>query len=153
MRVLNILAIASGLSAMAFAAEPIGTASSSSAFELNGVATRSDGISSWPVMPGDEVRSGISPVVIRFQDGSRMSISEQSRVKLVQNGDAIDVNLTGGEAYFNLAAQSPLRVYNSGRQVGTRSGSISTRNQTGVVDTAGPRATTRRVPPPPVSSQ
>jgi hypothetical protein len=153
MRLLTILAIGSCLAAMAFALEPIGTASSSASFELNGIVTRSDGVSSWPVMPGDEVRSGISPVVIRFQDGSRMSISEQSRVKLVRNGDALDVNLTGGTAYFNLAPQSALRVYNSGRAVGTRSGSIAAGNQAGVVDNAGPRATTRRVPPPPVSSQ
>jgi len=153
MRLFTNFAMACGIGALAFAAEPVGTASSSAGFELNGVATRSEGVSSWPVAPGDEVRAGGAPVVIRFEDGSRITISEQGRVKLVQNGPGVSVNLTAGRAQFSLAAQSAIKVFDLGREVRARSGLVSTGTPTGGGTTGGPRADIVRQPPPPLSTQ
>src|SRR3974390_3566020 len=106
MRFLTSLAVTAVVSAVAFAADPLGTASSSTAFGLNGVSMRSDGVSSWPVMSGDEISSGGAPVMIRFQDGSRVTLGEQSRAKLTDTGNGLTLNVTAGEAQFNLAQPS-----------------------------------------------
>ncbi|HXP84275.1 MAG TPA: FecR domain-containing protein [Bryobacteraceae bacterium] len=156
-RLLTTSVVACCVAAVAFAAAPVGTASSSAAFDLNGVAMPPEGVSSWPVTAGDELRAGGATVVLRFQDGSRIVISEQSRVKLGRNGDTVSVNLAAGAAQFNLAPESALQVLNQGRQVGGRSGSITagTRaggTQAGVGSSGGPQAEIRR-PPPPISTK
>jgi hypothetical protein len=157
MRLVTTMALALCVAAVAFAASPVGTASSSVAFDLNGIAMLPEGVSSWPVTTGDEVRAGTAPVVIRFQDGSRMTLGEQGRVRLVRNGDAVSVNLVGGEAQFSLTPESTLQVLNLGRQVGGRSGAISSRNPPGAGSgggfQGGPRADVPRKPPSPVSTQ
>jgi ferric-dicitrate binding protein FerR (iron transport regulator) len=162
MRFLTTLLVASGAGAVAFAAAPVGTVSSSMAFDLNGVAVMPQGVSSWPVTAGDEVRAGGAPVVIRFQDGSRMTLSEQSRVRLVRNGDNVSVNLVGGDAQFSLTQGSTLQVLSLGRQVGSRNGSITTgtttfKTQPGVGGGGGfgggARPDVPRKPPDPVSTQ
>jgi hypothetical protein len=156
MRILTTFAIASWVAATAFAAAPVGTASSSGAFDLNGIAMAPEGVSSWPVIAGDEVRSGAAPVIIRFQDGSRMTLGEQSRVRLTATGDAVSVNLIGGQAQFALSTDSSMQVLNQGRQVGTRSGAITVRTQavlTGGSGGGGPRPDVPRKPPNPVSTK
>jgi len=151
MRLLNYIPIAALAIGMAYAAEPVGTASSSDQFDLNGVSMRADGVSSWPVMSGDEIRSISAPILVRFQDGSRMTISQQSRVKLSDGGDGLNVNVTGGDVQYSLAPQSLMRVFNGGTAVSSRSGVASTRNQ-GTGKTVAPRAEFR-TPPPPISSK
>jgi len=155
MRFSTTMALALSLVTVASAASTLGTASSGVEFALNGVAIHPEGVSSWPVIAGDEVHSGAGPVVIRFQDGSRVTLGEQSRVRLVRNGSAVSVNLVGGEAQFSLAPESTLQVLNSGRQVGERSGTIVSRTTAGGGGGTqrAPRPDVPRVPPTPVSTQ
>lgn len=154
MRLLTFLVLTSWyLAAAAFATDTVGTASSSASFEVNGVAMRSRGVTSWPVVAGDEVHAVGSPVILRFQDGSRMTIGEESRVKLVRNGDRVSVNLLGGQAQFTLTEQSALQVMNLGREVGYRSGAISTRASPVTRPAGTPQPAIARVPPPPLSTQ
>ena len=150
---ITILASVAITGTMAYAAQPIGTASSSASFSLNGVPMRFEGVSSWPVMSGDEVRSGSSSVTIRFQDGSRMTIGEQSRVKFGENGDSSDVNLTEGSAQYNLVPRSSIRVSNQGKVALGRNGSIAAGSQTSSPSQVNaPKADGRRAPPPVLSS-
>jgi len=142
------------VSALAFAAEPFGTASSTGAFYVDGVAMTAEGISSWPLVAGDELRAVSSPVIIRFQDGSRVTIAEQSRVKLTRSGDAINLSLTGGRIEFNLSPSSNVQVWNGAYRIPARGGTISTPIAGGFAisgPTSAPRAA-RRPPPPPISS-
>ena len=153
MRLPIIFAATLGIAGLAFAADSIGTVSSSAPFELSGVAMRADGVSSWPIVAGDEVRSINAPVIIRFQDGSRITISEQSRLVLVRTGSTLSANLMSGQAQFNLTQESSLQVFNLGWRSVARSGSISTRSVTGGAQVSGPRAEVSRIPPPPVSTK
>ena len=153
MRLFAALAVGCCLGVMAFALEPVGTASSSDEFFLNGVTAATAGVSSWPLAPGDEVRAGRSAVLIRFQDGSRLTLSQQGRLKLQRNGSELAVNVIGGEAQFSLSSQSAIRVLNSGRQVNERSGVISTRVPSTAGSSGGQRPEIVHVPPPPTSTQ
>jgi hypothetical protein len=155
MRLLGPLTLACCVVYVAFAASTIGTASSSATFDLNGVTMTPEGVSSWPITAGDELRAGAGPVIIRFQDGSRMTLNEQSRVRLVRNGNLVSVNLIGGDAQFSLAPASTLQILNLGRQVSGRSGTISSRGSArdGGGSRPAPRPDVPRVPPPPVSTQ
>src|SRR5579872_923471 len=99
-RVLKTLGVAVCIAAFTFAASPIGTASSSASFELNGIPVSPQGVS--PIIAGDEVRSVDAPVSIRFQDGSRLTLGEQSLVKLVRNGETLTANVVAGQAQFAL---------------------------------------------------
>ena len=153
MRRLSSLTITCCAAMMAWASEPVGTASSSDEFALNGVIAKTGGISSWPLAPGDEIHAGRSAVIIRFQDGSRMTLSQQGQVKLARNGSELSVNLTGGEAQFTLSAQSAIRLSSGGRQVNERSGVISTRTPGTASPAPGQRPDIAHIPPPPTSTQ
>ena len=149
---ISCFAIAAGLAAVAPAAAPIGTASSGAGFQLNGVYMRSDGVGSWPVMPGDEIRSGTSSVVIRFNDGSRMTLGEQSQIKLVDSGAGVNVDVASGQLQFNLVAKSAVKVSNQGRAVGTQSGVVTSLRSQPANQPGSLQVESRRVPPPPLSS-
>ena len=154
MRVLKIVTTVACIAALSFGADTVGTAASSASFDLNGVTMNPQGVFSWPLVAGDELRSFGAPVSIHFQDGSRMTLSVQSSIKVVRNGDTLSVNVVSGLAQFSLTPDSGLQVLSAGQRIGTRSGLISPvggTSSSGGTTWTGPREM-RRPPPPAVSS-
>jgi len=126
----------------ALALAPVGTVTSSSAFELSGSAVNIAGVPAWPILAGDSVTAGSSFLTISFRDGSRVTLAPGSRLKIDSSGSS--ANLTGGSMQFLLASGSGLRIFQSSDPVLGRSGSISTGSSP-----TGLKPELAKLPPPP----
>src|SRR5579863_3903839 len=82
--------------AVAFAASPVATITSSGKFELRGVSVKNEGIPSWPVMAGDEIRTLGSSATILFRDGSTVMLSEQAFARVEKSGNKVSFRLLDG---------------------------------------------------------
>ena len=72
----RIIAVALCLSTSLAAQTQIATAVSSSPFELRGARVNpSLAVPTWPVMPGDTIKAGSTPVTITFPDGSSVGLN------------------------------------------------------------------------------
>jgi len=128
----------------ALALAPIGTITSTSSFELSGSSVNIGGVSSWPLIAGQEVVAGTSSLTIVFRDGSRITLAPGSRLKTDSSGSA--ANLTGGSMQFFLTPSSLLKIQNGGLAVGERTGSVSRSSPVAI------HPDLRPLPPPPPPS-
>jgi hypothetical protein len=135
----------------ALALTPIGTITSSSTFELSGSAVTIEGVSSWPLVPGQNVVAGASSLTIVFRDGSRITLAPGSRLDTDSGGSA--VNLTGGAMQFSLVSSSSIKIRNGGVPVGERSGSASRSGLSPSGGTFRPALAKLPAPPKPISSR
>jgi hypothetical protein len=110
---------------VAEAAPPVGSISSSSAFELDGSLVTVEGVPFWPLMAGSNVVSRSSPVYITLRDGSRISLSANSRIRLSSSGQTVSADLVAGSMQFVLAAGSDVKVSRGATPVDGTSGSVS----------------------------
>lgn len=78
------------------ASQPVASVSGSGPFSING-ASLAAGIPSWPVMAGDQIASGSTPVEITLPDGTQLDLSPQSKVTIkIQNG-IVEVIVIAGD--------------------------------------------------------
>lgn len=103
-RVLFLLIVSA---ALALAAAPLATVTSSEPLILNGV-TLGAGVPSTPIVSGDTLFTS-APAVLLFKDKSRLTLEKNSRVKLESDGDKVLVRLLEGVFSYKLAARSPLQ--------------------------------------------
>jgi hypothetical protein len=107
----------------------IATATSSEAFELRGASvSTTNGVPSWPVMPGDVVVSGDAPVTLTFADGSKVVMSVLSKgIVTVENG-VPTFDLQSGLADYSLKGPGAvqLKVYDKTLATKHDQGSLST---------------------------
>ncbi len=125
LRNLTLLTATSLLMGVANAASPLATAGSSSSFEIRGHMLNVAGVPSWPILDGDDVASGGSPVQISFRDGSRITLAPNSRLRIESLEGGASANLTSGTMQFGLVSQSGLRILNNRVPVLGRTGIIS----------------------------
>ena len=104
----SILSVLVGSLGLLSAAEPIATISSTGTFMLRGVTVNSAGVSRWPIMAGDSFESGSSTAVVQFKDGSKVSMSENSKGLIVATGDQISFRLVSGS--MQVAPASGTRI-------------------------------------------
>jgi hypothetical protein len=91
------------LVALAFAQVQVATVTSTSPFQLRGASvTPSQGVPSWPVMPGDKIKAGSAPVTVTFPDGSTITLAPGSEIKVTQSGATPVVTLLSGSASYTL---------------------------------------------------
>jgi hypothetical protein len=109
----------------------IATVSSPSAFTLRGAPVNPGlGVPSWPVLAGDTIKSGNSPVTITFSDGSTITLNSGAEATLDLSGQIPVFRLTKGSASYNLKTLTSVQVMS-----GNQSFTIST--QTGTLSKAG----------------
>jgi hypothetical protein len=100
------------LVSMGLAAGPIATVSSSQSFNLSGHAVTAAGITSWPVVAGDDLATARSPATLYFQDGSSITLSARSSAKLGGSAREPKLTLTSGTVDDKLAAGSKIVITN-----------------------------------------
>lgn len=108
-RLLCLTAIAT----LAFGASPVATISSASAFELHGAAVRTEGVPAWPVMAGDQIGTGVSPALIRFRDGSSVTLSQESTARVEMVDNFLVFRLMSGSMRVTPANNSGIKFFNS----------------------------------------
>jgi hypothetical protein len=92
------------------AASPVATVTSSRAFDLRGATVKPDGVPSWPVMAGDEIKTSSAPARILFRDGSRVTLDAATAVRVEESVSGVNVRLSSGSMEV-LSRSSALQVY------------------------------------------
>ncbi len=95
---------------ISFASAPVANVSSAEPLTLDGHSISAPGVSSWPVVVGDQVATTTAPAIMSFTDGSRLTLAPQSRVKIIGTNAKPTVVLTAGNLEYKLAAGSPLSL-------------------------------------------
>lgn len=99
---------------VSFASVPVGSVSSSQSFALDGHAIKAAGITSWPVVVGDEITTSAAPAVMSFPDGSSIQLAPRSQVKISGNIESPKVVLTAGNLEYKLAPGSTVSLTTEG---------------------------------------
>jgi hypothetical protein len=94
-----------------FAQTQIATITSDSPFQLRGAGvTPGQGVPSWPVMPGDTIQAGSTPLTLTFQDGSTIIVSPGAKAKLDLSGKTPVFQLQSGEAHYSLKTLASVKL-------------------------------------------
>ena len=111
------------LVSVAFAAKPAGTLSTSGAVIISGTRMSAATVSFWPVASGDEIATLDSPAVLILRDNSRIALGQNSKGKLVSDGDRLTFELVSGSVDYNLVSPMSAIVLAGGRLISDGSGS------------------------------
>jgi len=112
-RICNTLKLGLGLAAVAAvcsAAGSVASVSSAQPFSVDGVKLSNPGVTSWPLISNDEVRTDAGAALVTFRDGSAIKLAPQSRVRLAGTTVAPHVILVAGNIDTKLAPGSKLLV-------------------------------------------
>jgi len=94
-----------------YAQGQVATVTSTAPFQLRGANVSTDqGVSSWPVMPGDFIKAGSATVVISFPGGSTITLEPGASAKIRFSGDTPGFQLECGSARYTLSALSAVKV-------------------------------------------
>jgi len=96
------------LAACMWAASPLGSVSSAQPFDLNGANVPVAGVPTWPVAAGDVIATHSAPATIKFCDGSRVVLAENSRARLEGKAGKSVFRLLQGSGEYGLAAHHAL---------------------------------------------
>jgi len=107
----TVFAFASILLVLAVGAQaaPVGAISSASSFEIRGVVVPTEGVSSWPLLAGDEVAAGASPAIIRFNDGSSVVLAAGTRARIESQHGVSTLLLLGGAMSISTSSNPIVR--------------------------------------------
>ncbi|MDP8981628.1 MAG: hypothetical protein M3O35_13690 [Acidobacteriota bacterium] len=106
-----------------FAAKPAGTLSTSGAVIISGTRMSAATVSFWPVASGDEIATLDSPAVLILPDKSRIALGQNSKGKLVADGNRLTFELVSGSVDYNLVSPMSAIVLAGGRLISESSGS------------------------------
>src|SRR6266481_3770744 len=96
---------------VAFAQTQVATITSDSPFQLRGAnITPGQGVPSWPVMPGDAIQAGETPLTITFQDGSTIVLAPGSSAKVDLSGKTPLFQLENGTAHYTLKSTHSVQL-------------------------------------------
>jgi hypothetical protein len=104
------------------AASPIANVSSTEPFKVSGVTVPVAGVSSWPVIAGDELSAGNASVVLTFKDGSRVTLGKNSRATVEGKSKNAALRLLDGAMAFTLSRGSGVRLYSAGSLLNAQAG-------------------------------
>ena len=110
-RSIKFLAVITALAVVVVAQTQVATITSDSPFQLRGVGvTPGQGVPSWPVMPGDAVQAGQTPLTLTFSDGSTIVLSPGATAKVDLAGKTPVFQLQSGSAHYMLKTLSSVKL-------------------------------------------
>lgn len=121
MRNWAVLVLLSTMGLVAWAAAPVATVSSAEDFSLKGAPAPVAGVPSYPVMLGDEVQSGNASTVLRFKDGSKVTLAPHSRARVEESDSHLAVRLIMGGGGYSFSQGTSLRLFAGSQAVPTPS--------------------------------
>jgi hypothetical protein len=102
-----------GFLSAGFAAGPLAMVSSSQPFHLDGHPVTAVGVTSWPVVAGDDLATAKFPAVLYFHDGSSVQLAADSSVTLGGSAEEPKLVLTSGKLGYKLVAGSKIAITNA----------------------------------------
>ncbi len=110
---LKFTAVLASFASFGLAMTPVATVSSAQPFTMDGHSVANGGVSSWPVVVGDEISTASSPAVFYFRDGSSVKLAPGSSAKVTGSAMQPKVVLTKGTLDYKLVAGSKVAVSNA----------------------------------------
>jgi hypothetical protein len=107
-----ILAFISSL-AVGLCSSPLATVANEGPFALNEQTVSARGVLSWPLLAGDRIVTAATPALISFNDGSTISLSPNSALRLSGSEREPVAVLESGALDYNIAKESKLLVSKS----------------------------------------
>ncbi len=99
------------LAVLVLAQTQVATITSDSPFQLRGAGvTPGQGVPSWPVLPGDTIQAGETPLTITFQDGSTLILAPGASAKVDLVGKTAQFQLETGSAHYVLKTLSAVTL-------------------------------------------
>jgi hypothetical protein len=119
------------LATTASAAEPLAVITSAESFEISGVSVPVTGVTSWPLVEGDEVVTKGSGAILMFDNQTKVVLDKDSAVELKRRDRKTTVQLLKGALKYSLPVGSLLQILARGREVDLSSnrGSVSVADQ------------------------
>jgi len=116
LRTVRILFVSAVASLLALGQSQVATVSSSSSFTLRGASvTTGQGVPDWPVLSGDTIKAGNSPVVVTFSDGSTITLDPGAEATVSLSGQTPVFRLVKGSAHYSLKNLTSVQIV-SGNQ-------------------------------------
>ena len=114
----KFIAITVVFTLVVFAQTQIATITSDSPFQLRGAnVTPGQGVPSWPLMPGDTILAGQTPLTVTFPDGSTIILSPGSSAKVDLAGQTPVFQLENGSVHYSLKSVSAVKLMEMSRSV------------------------------------
>jgi hypothetical protein len=104
-RAISILVLAL-LTWSCFGATPVATISSTQPVVVSGITIPTNRVMSWPVAVNDEIATQTAPAVLRFTDGTIVTLQRDSRMRLEAGPTGVEVKMLSGSASYALKARS-----------------------------------------------
>ena len=100
-------------SVLAVAQTQVATVNSDSRFRLRGAYINpGGGVPSWPVLAGDEIKAGPTPVTLTFPDGSTVILAPDSTAIVNVDAQMPVFGLEDGAAHYSLKTLTSVRLKN-----------------------------------------
>jgi hypothetical protein len=125
-----------------FASTPIATVTSTQPFVLDGHPMSSAGVTSWPLIVGDDVASVKSPLVLFFRDGSSVRLAADSRTKLMGTESEPKLILMSGTLDYKLVAGTKLSVTSLALEQKQKEAEVKTATPPNIVHSPRPNEVT-----------
>ena len=105
------LALSLSLSTSLFAQTQVATAVSNSPFQLRGARVNpSLAVPTWPVMPGDTMKAGDTPLTLTFLDGSTIVLAPHANARLNLSDGIPSFQLESDSAHYTLRELTGVRL-------------------------------------------
>lgn len=113
-RSILLTAMVTSLGFACLASTPLATISSPQGFDIDGHHISVPGVSSWPLVIGDQVTTSSAPGTILFQDGSTIKLGAQSCARLAGTITHPKLVLMAGNLDYKLSSGSKLELGSPG---------------------------------------
>jgi hypothetical protein len=150
-RCLVLILLAVAAAAAPPAVRPVGRIRSTEPFRLRGATMPVAGMRWWPIVAGDDIVAGASPAIITFDDGTRVTLARDSRLKLESAGGRTRVRLVEGSLQYRLGRLPKVDIYNRDSLQTASSGAVSTVARESSASRAPASSRAVQAAPPPVS--
>jgi hypothetical protein len=94
-----------------YAGSDVATVTSGDPFSLNGATMPVQGISSWPVVAGDEISASAGAATVSFAAGSKVTLAKGAKARIETRGKKKVVRLVEGTGWYSAPASSELLLY------------------------------------------
>jgi len=147
-RITVLLTAAAAFRFVSFASAPVATVSSAEPVTLAGHSVSAPGVSSWPLVTGDEIATSTAPATILFRDGSSVALSARSSARLTGTSTQPKLVLIAGSLNYKIVPGSKLALSRS--EAGNDEGSAVDQDSTG--SPSGPPSAAATISAPSIST-
>ena len=93
-----------------FGASPVATISSTQPLVISGVTVPANRVISWPVSVHDEIATQTAPAMLRFNDGTVVTLQRNSRLRLEQGKAGVELKMMAGSAIYDVKPHSTITI-------------------------------------------